>query len=250
MNMKFLAATIISFCFIISLVNATSIDVKINPLLKGEINYFNYNISDTPVLFDIEFFNSGSFAYNTRIRLDIFNNDEKIFTGWSKKHNFFPGNTHTNKIYWYINEKGNFTIIPRVYFANEIVELDEINTEKQTTTETENIFDIKQVKVYDNTITFTLTSNQSARDIKIIPKKFVPGWIIEQETLISLEPNEMKKISLYYEPTVWSSRDIIIEIVSDDGKYYSEKTLKMRKQKSRLALFRELLLTYFLFMLV
>ena len=249
-NYHFLITSVILFFSFMSISYAVSINVNINPALTGEINYLKYNASNNLVEFDIEYFNSGSFAYKTRIRMDVFENNEKVFTAWSKEHEFFPGNTKNYKLYWFVNKEGNFTVTPRIYFAKEIIPLEDIVIEKHHITETESIFDIKNFKVYENRMTFTLNTSKSAKNIKIIPTKFIPGWIIEQAELTSLGPGEKKQISLFYEPTVWSSRDINIAIASDNGKYYTEKTLKMRKQKSRLALLRELLITYFLFRLI
>ena len=119
--MKFLFVLIVSFFLMFSLSKAQVVDVTIKEVVEINITNIDYNSTITdgkPFKVNIELFNPGSVGYTARIRLDIFDQDDLIFTGWSDEKHFFPGNRGVYDLYWYPSGlEGKFKASIRIYFA-------------------------------------------------------------------------------------------------------------------------------------
>jgi hypothetical protein len=205
------------------------IDVKVSKDLKENISSFSYNYSLNILKFQFELYNTGSIPYKSRIRIDILNDSQEIFTGWSDEKSFMPGDKENFKIYWYTNSTGNFTARTRVYFANEILD-QEYNFKKNTSSSSQNIFEVKNFRTYDNFIIFDVRAKKDAINIIVIPSGFTPGWVFEQKEIDSIKKNTEKSVILKYNPTVWTSGNLTLLITSDEGRYYTEKTLELKKE--------------------
>lgn len=205
------------------------ISVNVPENLKGSITLFSYGPFLDILKFQTEYYNTGSIAYKARIRIDVFNDSQMVFTGWSDEKSMMPGDRKNFEIYWYTNSTGNFTAKARVYFANEINE-EELNIEKKVSTFPESIFEIESFRTYDNHVIFDLMAKKDARNVVVIPSNFPLGWIFEQKKIDSINKDEGMTVILHYYPSVWTPQNINLVIASDEGRYSTEKTVELRKE--------------------
>jgi hypothetical protein len=223
---------IILFIFLLislfPIANSVIIKVEVPKSLVGNFTSFSYDSSKDILKFWFEFYNSGSTAYKTRIRLDAFNDSRIIFTGWSDEKILMPGDRKVFEIYWYTNSTGNFSIRVRAYFGNEIFER-RINVEKNNSFSPEDVFEIKNFRTYDDFIVFDIKAKRSAKNVIILPSDFPLGWIFEQKKIDFL--NKEKTVAIYYQPTVWAEGKLNLIVASDDGIYKTEKIFEMKKEK-------------------
>ncbi|MEM5879516.1 MAG: hypothetical protein QXU74_03430, partial [Candidatus Aenigmatarchaeota archaeon] len=85
--------------FFFSFAKATIIEVEIPKSLEGNLSSFSYDSSKDIMKFQFEFYNTGSTAYKTRIRLDLINNSKIVFTGWSNEKILMPGDRNNFEVY-------------------------------------------------------------------------------------------------------------------------------------------------------
>jgi hypothetical protein len=235
--MKFLIILIVSFFLILSISNSQLVGVNIKELIRVEATKIDYNstINDgKPFKVNIELFNSGSTGYEARTKLDIFDKDNLIFSGWSYEKDFFPGNRKFYELYWYpANVSGKFKASIAIYFANEINKSKQINFEVKTTKKSpENIFEILNFRTYDDEVVFLLRANKTVENIIFVPSNYPSGWIFEQNKINKLGNGEIKIINLKYEPTLWKESDVTISIFTEDGKYYTSKSFTLKRETS------------------
>jgi len=235
--MKFLLILIVLFFLIINISKSQVIDVNIKEVIEVEATRIDYNSTITdgkPFKVNIELFNPGSTGYNARIRLDIFDKDNLIFTGWSDEKQFFPGNRKIYDLYWYpSNVKGKFKASIEIYFANEINKIKPINFEvKPSEKLPENIFEIIDFRTYDDEVVFLVKTNKTVENIIFMPSNFPTGWIFEQAKINELENDSIKIINLKYEPSLWKENSITINIFTEDGKYYTSKSFTLKRENS------------------
>lgn len=227
MKLKIIALAAI-ILFFAAAGNAIKIEVGVLELLKGEAIAFNYIEKGNIIEFSSELLNSGSTAYKARARVDILKDNKLVFTGWSSEKSLLPGSRSNFQVFWYPTESGNFTALPRFYFGNEILtyEAEPLTITDKETNSTHEIFDLISIKTYENNIMVYAESSEKINVI-LIPYKYPPGWIFEQK---KVELEDSSFISLYYIPSLWSPNDLTLLLVSEDGKYYKEKTLRMEKE--------------------
>lgn len=233
--MKFLSILIISFFLILSTSRAQVVHVNIKEVIEVEVTRIDYNSTITdgrPFKVNIELFNSGSVGYKARIRLDIFDQDNLVFTGWSDEKHFFPGNQKTYDLYWYpLNVGGEFKASIRIYFANEIKKVKPIKFEIRPAEETpENVFEILDFRTYDEEVEFLLKTNKTLESIVIVPSSYPTGWIFEQAKINKLESGSIKIINLKYEPSLWKQTDVTINIFTEDGEYYTSESFTLKRE--------------------
>lgn len=233
--MKFLPIVIVSFLLILSISKAQMVDVNIQEVIEVEAINIDYNSTITdgrPFKVSFELFNPGSVGYKTRIRLDIFDQDNLIFTGWSNEEYFFPGNRRTYGLYWHpLDLEGKFKASIRIYFINKIKKIKPIKFEVKPVEKTpENAFDILDFRTYDEEVELLVKSNRTLENIGIVPSNYPTGWIFEQTKIDKLESGSIKKINLRYEPSLWVQGDVTIGIFTEDGKYYTSKSFTMERE--------------------
>lgn len=223
---------IFSLCFLLfaKAVYATAIDVKTAEEMKIDMTSLFLDDSSNVLRFSPEFYNTGSIAYKARIRVDILNESDLIFAGWGKEKVLMPGDKENFEIYWFSGSKGNFDFKMKVYFGNEILEYKETDFEVKESVMPEDVFEIREFRTYNDFIIFDLYSKEDVDNVIVIPYKYTPGWIFEQEKLFSMKKNETKLVVIHYFPTVWGPKDLKLAIVSNEGKYYKEETLKLEKK--------------------
>jgi hypothetical protein len=212
----------------LSIANAAVIEIEVAKDLRGNFTSFSYDSSNDIVKFQFEFYNTGSIPYKTRIRIDI-NDSKNNFVGWSDEKSLMPGDRKNFDIFWYTNSSGNFFVRTRAYYANEIFEQKSI-LEKNTSFFPENIFEITDFRTYDNFIIFDLKSQKDAKNVVVIPDNFPVGWIFEQKKIDFLGKYSSKTVILPYNPTLWSSQNLTLEIASDNGKYFMQKNFELSKE--------------------
>jgi len=221
---------------LISIANAQLIKVNIAEVLNGNITSLVYNPNMNTNLFKIttEFFNTGSIGYKARARLDIFSQSNLLYTAWSKEASLIPGVKSSFDMYWYEpNMTGNFSGRLRVYYANEIKE-SEIRFKIKNFTISQDIFEISDLRTYDNYIKFSLKSPQTLSNVIVFPSKYPLGWIFEQTKIEKLNQNDKISVALPYQPSLWIPNEVTIAVVTEDGKYYSSKTFTLVKEEGLL----------------
>lgn len=247
--MKFALPLAILFLLIVMtiVVNAQVVEIKVIQVLRGRISSIFYDSTvDTVLKVTTEFYNIGSAGYRTRIRMDVFDEsfnesesdlatDGLLYRGWSKELSMVPGLHENFHIYWYpFNVSGNFTANIRAYYGDEILESDEIQFEVKDVPIPEDVFEIKRFRTYDNYIKFDLKASESANNVIIIPSGYPMGWIVEQTKIESIDRNDVKRVVIPYEPSLWESTEITMNIVTEDGKYFTSKFFALEKETSLL----------------
>lgn len=248
--MKFVLPIIILFLLIIliTIASAQVVEIKVIEVLRGRISSVLYDSTvDTVLKVTTEFYNIGSAGYRTRIRMDIFDKSlnktdlesdlesslesDLLYRGWSKELPMVPGLHENFHIYWYpFNVSGNFTAKIRAYYGDEILESDEIQFEVKNIPIPEAAFEIKRFRTYDNYIKFDLKSTESVTDVIIIPSDYPMGWIVEQTKIESIDKNYVKRVVIPYEPSLWESTEITINIATEDGKYFTSKSFALERE--------------------
>ncbi len=231
--MKELVYCILFIVLFIPLSNAQIIGVGITEKLEGKVTSMSYDPNVSNVFnIKIEFTNTGSVAYRARARLDIFDENNLLFIGWSSEGDFKPGSMKIFLIHWNPFNPGNFTGRLRIYYANEMIELDPLELNVLETQKSENVFEIQDFKTHDDEIEFSFKSNKALDDVVIIPSRYPKGWIFEQKFIEKINENDLNRINLPYKPSLWSPSEVTVEIVTEDGKYHTSKTFLMEKEKS------------------
>ncbi|MBU0530623.1 MAG: hypothetical protein KKC05_03025 [Nanoarchaeota archaeon] len=220
---------IIILCFLLLAVpvHAAMVGVniaeKIDGNMKTMINAEN-NVMKTTV--DLQ--NTGSITYNSRARLDIFDGERIIFTGWSKENVVKPGSFKDYPLFWIKND-GNLSARLRVYYGEEIKEkmieipqLDDITSE--------DVFEISNVRTYDDRITLFIRSKENVDNMIIIPNNYPLSWIVEQNDVGRINANEFKQVTIGYSTPEYSQININLITVSEDGRYQSAHEVLLQRE--------------------
>lgn len=225
------------FLIFIGNVYASLVAVSTAEMLKGNLTSLFIDDSSNVIKFYSEFYNIGSIAYKARMRIDILNESNLVFTGWSKEEVFMPGDKKNFEMFWFSDSKGKYTFKLRIYFGNEISEYRETVFEVKKSIEHEDAFEIKEFRTYDDFVIFDLYSKRDVENLIIMPYKYTPGWIFEQKKIDSMKKNETKVVVVPYYPTVWGQKELKLVVVSNEGIYYTEKSLQLEKKTGLIGLF-------------
>lgn len=216
--------------FLIPLVSAGVVNIGVKMDIRGNISAVFYNISNGVLKINPEFYNTGSVAYKARVRLNVLNSTDTIFTGWSKEETLMPGERKNFEIYGYILRTENIIAKLRVYYGQEIDQR-EMKFKVTKNDITEDVFQIKNFRTYDNFIKFQIRSNKSLNNVLIVPKNYMMGWVFEQMKIEKLDENKNIEVVIPYESDVWLSHDMNIDVFTEDGKYYSTFSFNLQKEK-------------------
>jgi hypothetical protein len=228
MKRAFLIAAV-CFLFLIGVASSAVLEVGVNEKLESNMSSLVYDNSSNLVKFSIELYNTGSVPFTARIKNEISDNNDLIFSGWSQEEGMMPGDKSMFDIYWYANSTGEYFSKLKVYFGNDLKEYKKFSLRISNYSEPEDAFDIKNFRTYDNYVVFDLESGVDAENIVVIPEEYTLGWIFEQKEIANMTQNSSKTVVLDYYPSLWIPSNISIGIASDNGKYYTEKTLEMKK---------------------
>ena len=234
---KFILLLVLCFFILVEIGFSTMIEVGVSEDIGSKIISETNNATFNVVKFSTEFYNTGSVPYSIRKRIFVYNDSYLLFSGWSQEKSLMSGDKKNFDIYWYASSSGNYKYKLRFYFGNEINESETKEFQVRDALTPEDAFEISSFRTYDDHVVFDLKSKSDAKNIIIIPYKYTPGWIFEQKTIDSMKNNTVKTVSLPYSPTVWEPATLKMMIVSDYGKYYSEKTVEMKKETGIVALF-------------
>jgi len=212
------------------------VKVGVKEILESEITSFKYNSlleSGEPFKVSFELFNSGSVGYRARVRLDIINQTNLYYTGWSEEKSLWPGSSGYFEVHWYpVNITGDLEARVMIYYANDIKELKPIKFKIVGIGTPEKDIEITGFKTYEDRIVVGLKSNKELEDIIIVPSGYLYGWIFEQSKIEKISKDEEKKVELKYEPTIWKETEVMIHVFTEDGKYYTSKSFLMKIEKS------------------
>ena len=222
---------LIFLLFLVPLVSAGFVEIGVKMEVRGNVSALFYNISNGVLKLNLEFFNTGSVAYKARARLDILNSTDTIFTGWSNEETLMPGQRKSFDIYWYSPRTENKLVAKlRVYHGKEIVER-EMKFKVKNIQTSEDVITIKNFRTYDEFIKFQIRSTKPLKNVLVIPKDYMIGLIFEQKKIENLDGNKNIEVIIPYEADVWFPYDITIDVVTDDGKYYSTFSFNLQKEK-------------------
>jgi len=230
--MKYILLFGIVLILMFSIINAQVIKIGVKETIDKEIGPISYNQSviDGPFKVSFELFNTGSTGYKTRVRLDVFKENSLVFNGWSKEYSLNPGVRSNFEIYWYpLNLTGDFTGRMRVYYANEIEDLDPIEFEIKNEIVPEDVIKITDFRTFEEEVVFEISSSQNLDNVIIIPSNYPLGWIFELKKIGKLNRIERKDVELHYEPTLWKSSDVTINVITEDGKYYTSESFTLER---------------------
>jgi hypothetical protein len=230
---------LILFCFLIIVRIAYSaiVEVGIAETLEGNISSITYDNTSNIAKISVEFYNTGSVPFKARIKAEIFNESDMLFSGWGKEEDFMSGDKKVSDIYWYTNNIGDYFAKIKVYFGNDVVEYKRFGFSITKSVEPEDVFEIKNLRTYDDHIIFDLDSRKEAENVIVIPTKYTPGWIFEQAEVGNISGNSSKLVVMKYYPTIWKPSNTTLAIVSDKGTYYTEETVEMSKNEGLVGLF-------------
>ena len=215
------------------LIKAQFIELGIKEIIDKEVGplFYNKSISNNPFLVSFEIFNSGSVGYRARVRMDIYKDKNFLFSGWSKEHSLNPGIRSKFDIYWFpVNLTGNFIAKIRVYYGNEMDDLKPINFKVKNTLTPKDVVEITNFKTYNDEIIFNIKSDQTLNNVLFIPSDYPLGWVFEQKKIENLEKNEKKQIVIPYEPTLWRETELTINVITEDGEYYTKKQFSLERE--------------------
>ena len=215
--------------------------IDISEDIKGSIVSDSQSISFNAVKFSTEFSNIGSVAYNVRSRIFVYKDDKLLFSGWSQEKTLMPGDRKTFDIYWYANSPVKYESKLRVYAGNEIFEDEKKEFQVTETLIPEDNFEIMNFRTYDNYIIFDIKSKKDTKNVTIIPYKYVPSWIFEQKTIDSMKKGSVKTVQINFYPSLVEPTSLKLSIMAENGKYYSEKTLEMKKEQGIIRIFHSIL---------
>jgi len=223
---------ILILILITPIIYAPKIEVKISKAMivnLHKLDYISY-VKNEPFELNFTFVNSGNIPFKARGRLDIFNDSEKIFTGWSEETIFKTGEMKKIPVHWYpYNTTGEFSGILKVYYGTEILEDEEFEFEVENTELPKRTINITNLETYDEEMVLTLESEKYLEDVIIIPTNYPSGWFFEQKELEEL--NNSEKIELIYEPSFWETGNLItFQAVTRDGENYGEATFPIEKE--------------------
>lgn len=230
--MKKLIPVLIFLFLLPCLSNAQKIGVGITETINFDVLVFNYTSSikiGEPFRVGFELHNTGSVGYKARVRLNVLNGSKILYTGWSQEESFIPGERHYFEIYYPVAMIGKFEARVRLYLANEIEEIKTVNFNVQGLGKQEDVVEIRDFETYTGEVQFILKSNETLKNVLVIPSDYPLGWIFEQRKIENLEKGYLKIVILPYEETLWKPSNVKIEILTEDGKYRTVKIFNLKK---------------------
>ena len=232
-------ALVAMMCFLIfaNIASAAVLEVGVKENLETELISLTFDNSSNEVKFSTEFYNTGSVPYKARIKNEVFNGEELVFSGWSQEEDMMPGDKKTFSMYWYAGSAGDYSSKIKVYFGDEIKEYKKVDVLVMNYVEPEDVFEVSNFRTYDDYALFDVTSRVDAENVVVVPNDYIPGWIFEQAEIGNISQNSSKLAVIKYKPSLWVPSNISLEIMSDNGKYYSEKTAEMKKEEGLAGLF-------------
>ncbi|MCX6815497.1 MAG: hypothetical protein NT120_01425 [Candidatus Aenigmarchaeota archaeon] len=219
---------------VIPIAFSLNIDLSINKVFVIETKYLTYNDSFGTKWFSGEILNSGSIPYSVQARVDIFDGNDSVFTGWSTKRGLMPGSNFPFLIYWSPEKEGSYSARLRIYHGGEVKEsFLNITAAKANA---EDAFEIKEVRVFNNYIMVGISSKKDIEELVIIPSNYSQGWAFTEGVIKDVKKGITYYSVIEYEPSVWFPQTIQLSAVSRDGNYASSKSVYLERETGLSAL--------------
>ncbi|MBI4020212.1 MAG: hypothetical protein HY367_02685 [Candidatus Aenigmarchaeota archaeon] len=225
------AMPLLSLLLLAAAASALSVEVGVAEKLEGSLKTIQTSNSNGLIKVVSEFYNSGSIGYTARERLEL-NATGHGQTAWSSLAALVPGQRGTFEAYLYSNTTEDAEIIPRVYFANEILAADPIVVRGGTLMSREPAFELYDFRAYDDMVRLDIRSSKDVGGIVLIPEGYPPGWVFEQARISShMKAGRDAEARMGYHPDIFSEgAQLKIMAVSEDGRYYGEGAFVMRRE--------------------
>ena len=204
------------------------IKVGVKEIIKGNMAYINITSKPFLKIYGI-WENVGSLGCEVRMRVDFYNNGELIHTAWSNSEPVWPGGVAELTSYWFYPTKDKLTARIRIYACNEIFEYGTVEIKTEEINPERGILGLKEIRTYEDYIEVKIKSKIKLNNVFIIPKNYPTTWIFESEKIDVLENEKWLKIR--YEPTIWEENNLTLVAITEDGKFFDEKTFLMKKER-------------------
>jgi len=223
-------AVLVSSALLISAVNASNLGVQIYRNVKGDLKITSIEENKNIIGVYLGLHNTGSTEYGARARIDIMENEQVLFTGWSVKHEINPGQRKGFVIYAYKPDASNTSLRARLYYGNEMTELDPVGTGSREAAATKAAFQVFNFRTYDRYIRFDVASNRSVEGVLIMPHGYPGTWVFEQKRIDRFEKGTVKEIVIPYETGFFREQNITIAFATEDGSYFQEHDFWLKRE--------------------
>ncbi len=242
---KIIAVTFaVLYLFSISLASADlPITVKISPEIERALEYYNFKeeIENGFQKFETSIYNVGSVGCLTRLRFDIYNasDDKLVHSCWSANIPLEAGAYDDFEAYWYpYNISGRFYSKMRIYQCHDIFEgpVSEFfvnntvnNVTKKTDWINQSILEVKKVSDSDNQLELEFKANSDLEDIIVYADEYPFGWVFENGEIKKINNNEIKYLTINFEPSIFHKSKIKLNIFDKKNNYFSSLEFYLEK---------------------
>ena len=220
----------IIFLLLVPSVLGLSVDLQINDVIDGKLEWFN-TTSFGPQKYSVTWFNTGSYRCITRPRLDFFNGS-RIYTAWGDERVMSPGDTFTWELYSYL-EPGEYDYNLTMYHCNEIYTFPNYSISVAESSPIEGLSIINSFAT-DSEVSLQLRSRYDLKDVVIIPKQYPLNWEFEPVLIKEIGSGQTVTASLKYKPIDWEGKSVTFVAATEDGNYAEEKPVILRRKESSL----------------
>ncbi len=210
---------------------ASEVDVEVSSTVNGSFMVSDFQQIGSFFYIKVGAHNTGSEAYGARVRADVVNGRNIIFTGWSQEKPVAPGEKKSFTVFGYRLPASNQELMIRIYHGNEIAGIGPIGLNSSVPAARGEAFSIENFRTYDDYMRFDLHSNRSLHDIAVFPRGFPGSWIIGQASINSMEANGITEVRLPYETGFFQKRDITIVMATRDGMVYQEQNVSIEREE-------------------
>ena len=238
-----------SIAFCINFASSVPIFVNIAGDVDGTLAYSNVSILENMSVVEVVsvWENTGSAGCKTYMRIDVEDaNGSIIYTSWSNVERVAPGGIATFRNYWFFgNLSGNFTLIPTLYFCDEIKRLNKTTLQINGSNYT-NMSVIRVASnswIYENDpstinveITLVNTTSSNLKDFLVLPLTIPPGDKVYAARYRELELEDgVLKLQINWDYGVLTTKKIpMVLIDSSGGKVYRFDVLpQIREEEKR-----------------
>jgi len=210
--------------FLIPLVNAVELKVKVKGNIGGYIEYFQLEKEvDSVQKFLVQWYNSESVSCLSRMEYRIEKNGEFVDVVWSDEKEMAAGISRHFEAYWPPEEKGNYSATLVIHHCHNTIKSEPFNFSVVSVGEPKEKIEIKVINIPERKIEVTLKSESDLNNVLVVPTNYPLGWIFNGEKLESLKAGEETKVVMEYEPSIWMEETVNLQAVSLDGEHSSEE---------------------------
>jgi hypothetical protein len=228
----------IKLTFVISVVLlsiplASAFDITIGITEEIDTSIFDINvIAGPPQKYSLIWQNTGSTSCQSRTRMEIYNTqNQRVFTSWSGLKRLSPSQEAESRFYSNL-PPGQYTLSIRIYHCNEVFEQEPINMSVSMEQAYTGTIDFISYSVREGFLDVSVRSDQDLDSVAIVPEGFPVGWIFSQGFIERLPAWETRTVTIPFEPSVWVDRKIALSAFSENGEYYGQKDVVIRKPET------------------